>query len=288
MQDIGAELRRRREELGLSLEEVRSMTKIRMDYLEALEEGRPEAIPGDVFVKGFLRAYAGAVGLDGVALVERYKRWREAQDGYSGVHRNGYEQVPERRPADRDAERRRAIRQRRAGEARLGGLVFRVVFLGALGVLFYTLATMPTGEKGRSAPLKPEGPVQPVPVRQTPAAPAPPPPPPPPPVTVQTSVYGRQVTYLVRNVDALRVEADVTAPCWVRVFADGRHAFEATLRPGAGTQKWQAGKELRINAGRPDALRLTVNGVALSPPTDPNPARLIVIAEQASSGPVRQ
>lgn len=77
MRGIGEDLRRRREARGITLEEAQAATKIRGRYLRALEEGEPEAIPGEVYVKGFLRAYADFLGLDGAAFVERYKSWKQ-------------------------------------------------------------------------------------------------------------------------------------------------------------------------------------------------------------------
>ncbi len=79
MKDIGRRLRVRREELGLSLEQVQAQTKIRRRYIEALEAGKEDVIPGEVYVKGFLRFYANALGLDGLAFVKEYNEWKQAQ-----------------------------------------------------------------------------------------------------------------------------------------------------------------------------------------------------------------
>src|SRR5690606_21627306 len=77
LNEIGELLRRRREELGLSLRDAQTATKIRWRYLEALERGDDSVIPGYVYAKGFLRTYAEYLGLDGWALVEAYKQVRE-------------------------------------------------------------------------------------------------------------------------------------------------------------------------------------------------------------------
>lgn len=80
MRGIGEDLRRRREARGITLEEAQAATKIRGRYLKALEDGEPQAIPGEVYVKGFLRAYAEYLGLDGSEFVERYKAWRREME----------------------------------------------------------------------------------------------------------------------------------------------------------------------------------------------------------------
>ena len=46
--------------------------RIRDRYLQALEEERWELLPGDAYVKGFLRTYADYLGLDGNLYVEEY------------------------------------------------------------------------------------------------------------------------------------------------------------------------------------------------------------------------
>lgn len=79
MKDIGRQLRAKRDELGLTLEQIQAETKIRRRYLEALETGNEDLIPGEVYVKGFLRFYANFLGLDGQALVKEYNAAKEAQ-----------------------------------------------------------------------------------------------------------------------------------------------------------------------------------------------------------------
>jgi len=69
---IGELLRARRREQGLSLEEVATGTRIRLSHLQALEEGRFEDLPGEAYRRGFLRSYAGALGLDPQVVLERY------------------------------------------------------------------------------------------------------------------------------------------------------------------------------------------------------------------------
>ncbi len=71
---VGERLRAAREASGRSLGDIEAVTRIRVAYLGAIDGGRRGELPGDVFVKGFLRAYANAVGLDGDQVVAQYKR----------------------------------------------------------------------------------------------------------------------------------------------------------------------------------------------------------------------
>jgi cytoskeleton protein RodZ len=70
----GDELRRQREALGLDLAEVAAALRIKPAYLEALEAGRPDELPGAVYAIGFLRAYADHLGLDGGEMLRRFKQ----------------------------------------------------------------------------------------------------------------------------------------------------------------------------------------------------------------------
>lgn len=61
---VGARLRYERELRGMSLEEVARATRIPLVSLERVEADRFDDLPGEVFVRGFLRAHARAIGLD--------------------------------------------------------------------------------------------------------------------------------------------------------------------------------------------------------------------------------
>lgn len=69
---FGHYLKTIRVEKGISLDEVSEKTKIRIDNLLLIEKEDHDRLPSEVFVKGFLRAYAEAVGADGVEVVRRY------------------------------------------------------------------------------------------------------------------------------------------------------------------------------------------------------------------------
>ena len=70
---IGEILRERREELDLDLDRVGEVLRIKPAYLAALEQGRPQDLPGPTYVIGFVRAYAHHLGLDAERVLDRYK-----------------------------------------------------------------------------------------------------------------------------------------------------------------------------------------------------------------------
>jgi cytoskeletal protein RodZ len=76
--DIGADLRKARLAQKRSIEEISRATKITVALLQAIENDAFDAVPGGLFTRGYLRAYAREVGLDGETLVERYRAEFEA------------------------------------------------------------------------------------------------------------------------------------------------------------------------------------------------------------------
>jgi cytoskeletal protein RodZ len=70
--EIGNSLRDARLRQGLELADLELQTKIRAKYLKAIEEEQFELLPGDTYVKGFLRTYAERLGLDGQLYVDEY------------------------------------------------------------------------------------------------------------------------------------------------------------------------------------------------------------------------
>lgn len=70
---VGEMLRERRQELRLDINDVGEILRIKPAFLAALEENRPQDLPGPTYVIGFVRAYARHLGLDDEWVLERYK-----------------------------------------------------------------------------------------------------------------------------------------------------------------------------------------------------------------------
>ena len=69
---VGEALRKRRKELNISLKEVETATSIRMNYLQAIEEGDMTKLISPVYAQGFIKQYAGFIGLDGESLLREH------------------------------------------------------------------------------------------------------------------------------------------------------------------------------------------------------------------------
>jgi cytoskeleton protein RodZ len=90
MADVSRVLRAARERSGLSLEELSDRTKIKLIFLQAIERGEFERLPGEFFARAFLRTYARELHLSPDAVLERYDAGRPA--------------VAQPRPVVRDAD----------------------------------------------------------------------------------------------------------------------------------------------------------------------------------------
>ena len=73
--NIGEQLRLAREERGIGLREICDQTRISVHYLEAIEANDYKRVPGGVFNRSFIKAYARCVGYDEREAIEGYTRY---------------------------------------------------------------------------------------------------------------------------------------------------------------------------------------------------------------------
>jgi len=70
VENIGELLKELRIKKGLSIEDIQEITKIRSRYIQAIEEGNLDKLPGQFYAKAFIKAYAEVVELDPAVLAE--------------------------------------------------------------------------------------------------------------------------------------------------------------------------------------------------------------------------
>lgn len=76
---LGVQLRSAREAQGVSLRQISEQTRIQMRYLEAIEADDFKSLPGGIFNRSFVKAYARQVGLDEDEIMESYTRTAREQ-----------------------------------------------------------------------------------------------------------------------------------------------------------------------------------------------------------------
>lgn len=97
---IGELLRTAREERGIPLREISDQTRIQVRYLEAIETNDYKRLPGGIFNRSFVKAYAKYVGYDEKEAVEAYTRYMRDQGdtgedvGSTPFHSKVYTDMP--------------------------------------------------------------------------------------------------------------------------------------------------------------------------------------------------
>lgn len=77
--DNSQELKKKRESLGLSLEDVFQKTRIRSTYLQAIENKEFQLLPDPVYTKNFIKTYAKFLGLDEKPIIQDYDDFMSTQ-----------------------------------------------------------------------------------------------------------------------------------------------------------------------------------------------------------------
>lgn len=166
-QSLGDLLRSSRESRGLDLADVAELTHVRKEYLRALEEGRYQDLPEDVYTRNFVRLFAQAVGVDSERALSAYQAERRQAGGLSTLEerldkeRRGEKPPPPKRKPRSDSRQGRGLS--------IGPLIptlVLVVALVALAVWGFNRLMAPSG-----GPFRSEAPV----VTQPDAAETPPP-----------------------------------------------------------------------------------------------------------------
>lgn len=225
MFEIGGSLREARLKRGLSPADVQKAIRIRDRYLQALEEERWELLPGDAYVKGFLRTYADFLGLDGSLYVDEYNS-RYARTDEQTL-------VPER------FERAR----KRPGR---GGRVRPLVVIAAVVAVVASVAAWQlSGSSGKKQAVPP--------TTAPPTTTTPP--------TTTQKQHKKHTFTPVASSKALVVASRGSSWLWVRSGgATGPTVYEGTLLKGKTLRVSLAGGPVWIRIGDPPNLDVRVGG----------------------------
>lgn len=153
MESVGEFFKQVRETKGLTVDEVASKTRIRTDFVKALEDGNFAKLPDQVFARGFVRSYARSLGLDEEDAIHRFIQSAGAF----------YEKQDEReRLRVRQAEEERKRRaNRKAVAVAIGIAVLTLIFLLSReqsSVLRRTSVDLPAAKHSAPARESPEAP----------------------------------------------------------------------------------------------------------------------------------
>lgn len=267
---IGEYLQHIRQDQGRSLDDISAKTFIPLRILRALEGGQGGVLPEAVFVQGFIRRYADALGLDGISLSRSFPIEREPInfDNSEREQAKATQTLVETRIADSPKpDRRKRYVARDANSSSFQGdrrsqpsLPLIIAGLLLVGGLAYGLSRLFfTPQRSQpaitAAPATSPAPAQsPSPASPSPASPAASSPA----ASPSATATGNSAA---ANNSPVRVAMNVTSDAWVQVVADGRVAYEGTLT--RGTQRnWSAKEELTIVSGNAGGVSLSYNGGA--------------------------
>jgi cytoskeleton protein RodZ len=255
---FGERLKRTRENKKMTLDDVSRATKIATRMLSALEEGKFEQLPGGVFNKGFIRAYALHLGLDQDQALRDYN---------AAVGTVSADLKPEDAELRAIAERREKERQNRPGSDGLPwGMIAAFLLVLALGLSvwgFYTrerVSPSLSDSEASRTPARPSHPLAESVVRSASTPPSP------------TEVASTQVVSETAPDTLTTSDSTSSAPIllvvnaqedsWLAVTADGQPVFKNTLSAGQ-QQSISAQKEIVLRSGNIGGLEITFNGKKL-------------------------
>jgi cytoskeleton protein RodZ len=157
--EIGAMLRRRREEVGQDLATISAVTHIKPIYLKAIEEGRRKDLPGTAYMIGYIRTYADYLGFDGNRLITDYH-----------AELAGQRRAPDKRAEPAEPEQVALSQVQGSPVLVLGGLV--VMALAAYGVwAIVSGGESETQTVATDTPVEETAPAEPAPSEETAARP---------------------------------------------------------------------------------------------------------------------
>lgn len=223
-ESLGEQLRVAREARGISLREISDETRIATRYLEAIEQNNYKALPGGIFNKSFVKAYAKHVGVDEKEALNSYARTAREM----GTDPDEVSLTPHQ-PAEQFTNSRSPV-----VTLLLTVLILGILSLSAYGVLhWYQRYTANKQEAG--TPKK-------APATAAPATDQPPPESQPSPVAPN---------------GALNVEVKTSEPVWLRTKVDDEDTASMVIDPGAAKSFFPK-QTLKIEFAKVKAPAVTV------------------------------
>jgi cytoskeleton protein RodZ len=262
--DVGTTLRTARERRGLTLAQLAERTKIPPAILQALDQNGFERLPGGIFVRGYLRAYASEVGLDPVEIVSQFRT--ETGD----VVASAIEAQAMPATSDDEIEPARIDPDLTASGPGWGYvLMVAALLVAVVGVNQSNLPDEPeivplAGSQDAAMPA----------VERTSA----------PGVVQPVATTGPALPQAAAGTSPLRFDIQTQGPCWVEAIVDGRRMVYRLMQPGE-RQTIESEREIVLRVGDPAALSYSINGAAGEPlgrPGMPVTVRFTVGGERAT------
>ncbi len=231
VEEIGADLRRARVARDMSVEDISRATKITRTLIRAIESDDFAKLPGGLFTRGYLRAYAREVGLNPEEVIARYR------GGFEAAAAPQVETPPQpkaepvsqsrSRPAvDDDTSRSRQVQ------------ILQLCLILMMVALYFALARRPKAEP--PAEVKAIAPVTVAPQTEAPVA--------------------TKGTVASEPAQALTLEVRPRGACWVEVTSQGQRVFGRLMAAG-DHESVVLKDDVTMRIGDPGAFAFTIGGV---------------------------
>ena len=244
---VGYTLRQERERQNLTINDIEEGTSIRALYIEAIENGEYDKLPGTVYTKGFIKNYAKFLGLDAEAMTKEFANDLAELSGTTPQPESTEENTepakrpepvsvkPEKKPLGYSVEN-----EPRSKSGML--IIAAVVLVAALAGGIWSWLSSSEGDVAQVTPQPAQETTEPVPVEEvnpTPVANANPAP--------------------SENVS---VQARFNDRCWTLVTVDGAVVYEGVI-DGGQTLTWEGKDNINVRLGNAGAVEFFQDGKSL-------------------------
>ena len=254
---VGYTLRQERERQNLTIEDIEQGTSIRALYIEAIENGEYDKLPGEVYTKGFIKNYAKFLNMDADAAVKEFK------NDMAELRAEENPPVPEENPEPAQAPEQKAeVKSAKPEKKPLGYSIqeeernFSGKFIIAAVVLIAALAggawSWLSGSDGDVAKVNP--PTQQIETVNQPEQPADNP----------TPVANANPVPQAPK-DSVAIQARFNDRCWVLVTVDGAVVQEGVIE-GGQTLSWEGKDNISFRLGNAGAVEFFKDGQSLGVP----------------------
>ena len=253
---VGYTLRQERERQELSIDDIEQGTSIRAVYIEAIENGEYDELPGAVYTKGFIKNYAKFLGLDADSVVKEFtndmaelaaeKEAANAQNPDANSEQQTSEKVIELKPIQREKKPLgHSIGEKNHSSSGLL-IVAAVVFIAAIAGLAWSWLSA-TGDVAKVDP-----PPTPQPVVTEPAP-------------TETPAPVAENPQPEPQSTGINIQARFNNRCWTLVTVDDTVVQEGIIE-GGQTLSWEGKDKITFRLGNAGAVEFFQDGKSLGVP----------------------
>ena len=242
---VGYTLRQERERQNLSIEDIEQGTSIRALYIEAIENGEYDKLPGNVYTKGFIKNYAKFLELDADAMVKEFMA--DIAELSATPQTPATEETPEKKPEPKPVKQEKkplgySIQEKNRSKSGML-IIAAVVLIAAIAGGAWSWLSSSGGEVAKVDTPPPQvEPVQPVQPADNPE-----------PVANANPVP---------KTEGVAVQARFNDRCWMLVTVDGVVVQEGVIE-GGQTLSWEGKEQINFRLGNAGAVEFFQDGKSL-------------------------